>query len=126
MKEIKLLPYNFKYAGAAIVVCGGAWNVFRTIKYHLFVDPYDPLIGAIIGIGFLLVIFSKQKCEDEFINQLRLRSFLATMLFTCIWAIIGNVCSFAAMPVMAAVISLKAVYIQAFYVLYFLFSIEKK
>lgn len=125
MKNIKLLPRSFKTLGIVIVICTIAWNLFRIFKYHLFTDPYDPLIGAMMSIGFLLIIFSKEKCEDEFINQLRLRSFHATMLFMLIWVIVLKLITFATNPIILEGLSFNAIYVQAFYVLHFYYLMKK-
>ncbi|MET4081210.1 hypothetical protein ABIB40_001155 [Pedobacter sp. UYP30] len=125
MKKIKLLPYNCKILGIGIVLCTIVWNLFRIFKYHLFTDPFDPLISAIQTFGFSLMIFSKEKCEDEFINQLRLRSFYSTMLFMFVWVIIVKLMTFATGSFVLESFNIDLVYVQAFYVLYFYYLLKK-
>lgn len=109
----------------ALALIGIAWNVFRTIKYHLFTDPYDPIVHAVTIAGFLIVSFSKEKNEDEFLDHLRLRSFLLSVLFTSLYVIVFNIVWFLLKLKGTTGASTSLAFLQAFYLGYFYYLRKK-
>lgn len=125
MKKIKFLPPSFWYMGIAIVCIGIAWNVFRVLHYRLINDPYTWLGSSGITIGLLAVMFTREKMEDEFIDQLRLRAFLLSIIFTCIYFVGFNIMAFLLNFKTPVPANTAISFLQAFYICYF-FWLKKK
>lgn len=99
MKSIRLLKSGYKKVGWIFLIVGTLlwighqldWinfpnvtvfiiayeDLFAPYEYYTFksLDIVPTLAGVIVIIGGLLITFSKEKIEDEFIHTLRLRSF---------------------------------------------------
>ncbi|MCO6497823.1 MAG: hypothetical protein J5I50_09195 [Chitinophagaceae bacterium] len=103
MKPIKLLPHRFKAIGWIVLIPSaligllilsqqdGFLNlsipgkIFAVVNNDIFEDPQyftiiktdllATLLGALVTLGALIVAFSAEKEEDEFIAALRLSSF---------------------------------------------------
>ena len=62
----------------------GSDSVFSSREFFKWVenDPLDEILSLFVIVGGLIVAFSRQKVEDEFINKLRIDSLL--------WAILTN------------------------------------
>jgi hypothetical protein len=120
---LRLLPHRFKKAGWLLLVpsfltglfilLNGEYETGPTIRTFgwfgemLFNGNREPairwdkiellhnLVSLLFLVGGMLVLFSKEKLEDEYINQLRLRSFQSAVfinyviLFFCILFIHG-------------------------------------
>ncbi|MFI1742992.1 hypothetical protein [Thalassobellus sediminis] len=94
MKTNYLLPNKYKKFGWALFLLGiisgivlqisdGKRDLFIIRLINVFAKEYlDEIISALIIIGGLLVGFTKEKIEDEFIYKLRNDSL--------VWAIIFN------------------------------------
>lgn len=86
MKPKYLLPHLYKKIGWFITVPFLLYAIYSYILGDKFKLPFDadslesrfPLLGTIVLIGLLggllLVSFSKEKTEDEYISRLRLES----------------------------------------------------
>ena len=68
MKKIRLFPRKTKYFGIAIILLG--WVPLLLIKKLGWLPKNEELglniLRGIILFGFLLIILSKEKIEDEF------------------------------------------------------------
>ncbi len=109
MKPIKLLPHKMQLLGWLLFILGIFYLImlsinedFLSIKVHVFKifseNLNDPLqfftiseqnlnytiMSLLIVIGGLLISFSKEKFEDEFIQNIRLKSFQLAVLFNYI------------------------------------------
>jgi len=67
---------NFKFLNVTVfslahhTLFGGSTEFFTFFKTNIF----DEIIGLLLLIGALLIAFSKEKSEDEFISKIRLES----------------------------------------------------
>jgi len=81
----KLLPHRFKLIGLMVVIVIIAGMVITKLTVPDFVnrnrDSLKPILKSILVAGLLIIILSKEKIEDEFINHCRLKSF--TFAFIC-------------------------------------------
>lgn len=117
--------------GTVIAVIGFVWELIRIFGYHQFNDKYETIASTLAAIGLLIVMFSKEKIDDEFVNQLRLRSFLISTLIVCTVVISYNVLnvtlniniSFSSTVVLAL---LQAIYLICFWQLKEKFNILNK
>lgn len=97
MNKQLLLPHSLKPVGWIILIPSVVLGIFKwyflrdirwlslvtnTFYQNVFVDVMSTVLIATILAGALLVVFSKEKHEDEFIQNLRLSSFG--------WAILVN------------------------------------
>jgi len=105
MNKQFLFPHKLKFVGCALFLSGIIFGVFADNAVWLNVDKFLTVFGTVgignggwsffqiqsvnlgftiqstlIIVGCLLVAFSKEKTEDEFINLLRLRSFQYSVL----------------------------------------------
>lgn len=78
MLSIKLLPNKYKFIGTVILVL----SIPLIILLMYFVPVIKnttglakSIVSIIAIIGFALIIFSKEKIEDEFIEHCRLKAF---------------------------------------------------
>ena len=113
MKKNLLLAHKFKYVGLVMFLLGILFTIFvggddpRWLKMKIiapilqnlggeftFFGKYEADLGlTIMGVlligGSLLIAFSKEKTEDEFINSLRLRSFQLAVLVNFVLLFLG-------------------------------------
>ncbi|MGN7719576.1 hypothetical protein [Chitinophaga sp. 22620] len=101
MKPKYLLPHLFKKIGWVITVPFLLYGIYSYILEDLFNLPYDadslegkfPLLGTIVLIGLLLglllVSFSKEKTEDEYISRLRMESLQLAVIINYILLILA-------------------------------------
>lgn len=78
--ELRLFPHFFKWVGVilclVILIMGRLyWEVYEYTKELTFYA---------INLGLLVVVFSKEKIEDEFAHQLRLKSLIVSVIGTII------------------------------------------
>jgi len=104
MNKQFLFPHKIKFVGCAVFFLGilcfifigddvkwlylknfpvifgsadnGGWTFFQSQKVNLTFT----VRGVLLIVGSLLIAFSKEKTEDEFINSLRLKSFQYAVL----------------------------------------------
>ncbi len=94
MKPLKLLPNRFKLIGLliCILIIPSIFlleYIFRDLKYN---PELLKLISSIsIIAGFALIIFSKEKNEDEFIEHCRLRAFARAFIVGIVSYIINEI-----------------------------------
>jgi hypothetical protein len=98
MKKSFLLPHRYKLIGWFVFIPSSILGLYSTLigeispkwlKFTFFAvaggdakwftliktDMANTIIGSLLIIGGLLVIFSREKIEDEYISELRLSSF---------------------------------------------------
>ena len=108
MKANYLFPHYCKWIGWSLFIpfciAGILWladtNVLPTIKFTCFgwegpqkgfMDDFmDELLVIGNTVALLLITFSKEKHEDEYIAGLRLRSFVYSILINYVVVIIGT------------------------------------
>lgn len=102
MKSKYLLPHLYKKIGWCITIplliigillfpLGDV--LFEGAKWLTFLDKFpgqytDEIVAAGLIIGMLLVAFSKEKIEDEYINKVRLESLQISVLINYLLLII--------------------------------------
>lgn len=83
-KKLVLFPRWFKYLGLAIFL-GGAILPF---ELGLLYEGQNFLGLQIANMGLFLTCFSKDKNEDEMINQIRLKSFYRSVILGFLYSTI--------------------------------------
>lgn len=106
MKPKYLLPHLYKKIGWFITIPFLLYGIYSYILGDIFKLPYDagsldsefPLLGTIILIGLLggllLVSFSKEKTEDEFISRLRMESLQVAVIVNYVLLILAALALF--------------------------------
>lgn len=101
MKPKYLLPHLYKKIGWMITVPFLTYAVYSYILGEIYSLPFDaddlesrfPLLGTIVLIGLLigllLVSFSMEKTEDEYIGRLRLESLQVAVIVNYILLILA-------------------------------------
>ena len=94
MKPLKLLPNRFKLIG--LLICIFIIPLIFSLEYIFRDLKHNPeLLKSISSIsiiaGFALIIFSKEKIEDEFIEHCRLRAFAAAFIVGIVSYIINEI-----------------------------------
>ena len=79
-----ITDYSMDFKEFKLFAIIGSDSVFSGREFFKWVenDPLDELLSLLVIIGGLIIAFSKEKVEDEFINKLRMDSLL--------WAILCN------------------------------------
>ena len=118
MKTNYLLPNSYKKLGWVLLVIGLAAGVFSFVKmyeqdilevtvfsiyndsffgsndgFFKFIknDIFDELVAIFIVIGGLLVMFTKEKVEDEFIYKLRKDSLVWAFIFNFVVLVFATI-----------------------------------
>src|SRR5687768_14271635 len=101
MKPKYLLPHIYKKIGWVITIPFLLYAIYSYILGDIFNLPYGadsignnfPLLGTIILIGLLagllLVSFSKERTEDEYIGRLRMESLQLAVIINYILLILA-------------------------------------
>ncbi len=101
MKPKYLLPHIYKKIGWVITIPFLLYAIYSYILGNIFSLPYEadsvesdfPLLGTIILIGLLggllLVSFSKERTEDEYIGRLRMESLQLAVIINYILLILA-------------------------------------
>jgi hypothetical protein len=101
MKPKYLLPHIYKKIGWVITIPFLLYAIYSYILGDIFKLPYGadsmenkfPLLGTIILIGLLggllLVSFSKERTEDEYIGRLRMESLQLAVIINYILLILA-------------------------------------
>lgn len=74
MIQFAFLPNWFKYIGLTMLFAGYFMGFYLHPDFTTVKDGLGLFVQVLILFGFLCLIFSKQKTEDEFINHHRLIS----------------------------------------------------
>ena len=137
----KLLPYRYKWIGIALVLAGSIFAVIASLKNFRIEIPIfavistfvetkvftfsrtnftDELILLLLIPGFLLIVFSREKKEGDYLNAIRAKSlsraliFNSVFLLVCVLFIYGS--SFMAV-VIFNLVSIFIFYLCFFYIL---------
>ena len=98
MRSSLLLPYKYKFIGAALLVLSLALGIpvrFWDFQLESLMNFTDEIALTGIILGLLFIAFAREKKEDEFINRTRLESWQWAVLINYIllliatWAIHG-------------------------------------
>jgi hypothetical protein len=113
MKTKLLLPRKFKYVGmvlSVILMSFGIANMYFEFMFEIY-TPFevqglldsshpneltDEILGGGLIISLMLLAFSKEKIEDEFVSKMRLESLLwavyvnYTLLILAFFLVYGN------------------------------------
>ncbi len=97
MKSKYLLPHVYKKIGWIISIPALIIGIFH-LHFAERLDAYrgfpwlEPVMNTVTGVilivGLLLIAFSREKTEDEYINKIRLESFQVAVLINYILLII--------------------------------------
>jgi hypothetical protein len=122
-----ILPTYARYFGFIIIVVGmvlAATQIYSGTEISAFFKPDAELdvfaIHAMLILGCVLITFSREKTEDEYINVIRLKSFLFSVALHSLYFFIFSftnltlpLINFSAIILMN---SLLMLYIISFYV----------
>jgi len=92
--KYSLLPHKFKNIGWVLVITALALGAII-----LFGDVYEEAkvyVSKILLTGLLLVVISKEKQEDEYINKLRMRSYTIAFIWAVVYTLFQPLINFAA------------------------------
>lgn len=88
-----MLKYSFKRLGVWLLILTFLFAVFITTLTAKTWEPTS-LYGVVFEmLGFIslsLIAFSREKRDDEFLNHLRIRSIIITVLLSFIYAIFDS------------------------------------
>lgn len=92
MKSVPLLPYSFKWPGLLMTLAGIAIGIaamyfeFRPEWLTVITNPdmpymntqnlIDEIAATLLIVGLMMVSFSRERTEDEFVAHIRLQSLL--------------------------------------------------
>lgn len=76
--KLRFFPYLFKWIGIILCVLIIAFGILDWNKYEYSKE----LTFYFLNIGLFLVVFSKERIEDEFIHQIRLKALIVSFIGT--------------------------------------------
>lgn len=76
--KLRFFPYLFKWIGIILCVLILAFGILDWNKYEYSKE----LTFYFLNIGLFLVVFSKERIEDEFIHQIRLKALIVSFIGT--------------------------------------------
>ncbi len=76
--RLNLIPYYFKFIGLALILIAVA--VYVWISKETGVVKAEETLLYHLNLGFLLLIFSSEKNEDELFNQIRMKAIVASFI----------------------------------------------
>jgi len=93
MNSKLLFPHNTKLLGGLVMLCG---LVLILLRHQIAISTLTSLQESLLfhGLfcaGIVLFIFTRERVEDELIDQLRLQSFQVAVLATLCFILIGVV-----------------------------------
>jgi hypothetical protein len=121
-----LLPTYSKYIGFLVILISIIIAVVHLLSGVSITDFFNPnadikivAVFAMLILGSVLTAFSKEKIEDEFINHLRMKSFLFSIVLHSIFFFVfsfSNITIFLInFPAIILMDSILLVYIVSFY-----------
>lgn len=121
-----LLPTYSKYIGFLVIFISIIIAVVHFLSGVSITDFFNPnadikivAVFAMLILGSVLTAFSKEKIEDEFINHLRMKSFLFSIVLHSIFFFVfsfSNITIFLInFPAIILMDSILLVYIVSFY-----------
>lgn len=126
--KIIILPRYAKYAGFLVIVASVAITFVHLLSGISVLEFFNPnadikivAIYAMIILGSVLIIFSKEKVEDEFVNHLRIKSILFSIVFHALFFFIFSFTSLTLFLInFPAIILMDSILL--FYIISFYFS----
>jgi fatty acid desaturase len=134
----KLLPFTFKWIGIALVLAGCVFGVICS-RYNLrievpifamvstFVETKvftfsrtnftDELIMILLLPGFLLIVFSKEKKENEQLNTIRTKAFTKAIITNSAFLLLCTLFIYGSSFMVVVLFNLVSVFI--FYLCFF-------
>jgi hypothetical protein len=76
--KLRFFPYLFKWFGIILCVIILAFGLLNWNKYEYSKE----LTFYFLNIGLFLIAFSKERIEDEFIHQIRLKALIVSFIGT--------------------------------------------
>ncbi|WP_319501217.1 hypothetical protein [uncultured Draconibacterium sp.] len=76
--RLNLVPYYFKFIGLAVIIV--AIVIYVWILKEKGIDRAEEAFLFHLNLGFLLLLFSREKYEDELYNQIRLKAIVASFI----------------------------------------------
>ncbi|WP_320110242.1 hypothetical protein [Draconibacterium orientale] len=76
--KLRFFPYLFKWLGIILCVIILAFGLLNWNKYEYSKE----LTFYFLNIGLFLIAFSKERIEDEFIHQIRLKALIVSFIGT--------------------------------------------
>lgn len=73
--RLNLVPYYFKFIGLALILTAIA--IYVWFSKEKGIDRAEEAFLYHLNLGFLLLVFSREKNEDELFNQIRLKAIVA-------------------------------------------------
>ncbi len=122
-----ILPTYSKYIGFFVIVVSMMIAFVQLLSGISVVEFFNPnadikiiAVYAMLILGSVLITFSKEKIEDEFVNHLRMKSFLFSViihsLFFFIFSFTNLTIFLINFPAIILMDSILLVYIGTFYV----------
>lgn len=124
--RIFILPWYLKYVGAVIAIISiinASMQFLSGTSIYILFDPNADIkifaIYAMLILAFVLIVFSKEKIEDEYVNYIRLKSFLISValhsLFFFIFSFTNLTLFLINFPAIILMDSILFIYILAFH-----------
>jgi hypothetical protein len=125
--KIFILPWYIKYIGAVIILLGflnGLMQILSDTPIASFFDYNSDIkvfaVYAMFILGLTLMVFSKEKIEDEYLNYIRLKSFLISIaihsMFFFIFSFTSLTLPIVNFPAIILMDSVLLIYIIAFHI----------
>lgn len=130
MKKNFLLPHWMRIPGWIITV----FCILMLIALFTVREFTDLIIGhqwmtlsvvPLFMLGLIFIAFSKEKVDDEFIMQIRGRSFIKAVWINCIFLLLGYAYSIASKYHIANLGVVNLVSTLGFYIIIFRYSMYK-
>ena len=83
--RLRFFPYLFKWIGIILCLLILAFGIVNWTKYEYSKE----FTFYFLNIGLFLIVFSKERIEDEFIHQIRLKALIVSFIGTI--AVIGSI-----------------------------------
>jgi uncharacterized membrane protein YfcA len=98
MDKLRLLPHIYKKIGIVLLIV--SFPLAFLLSIYLNTEIKNPkfsrsILSLLVSIGFTLLIFSKEKIEDEFIEYCRLKAFAFSFLLGIAMFIIRGIFHFS-------------------------------
>lgn len=80
--RLNLIPHYFKFIGLALILTAIA--IYVWFSKEKGIGRAEEALLFHLNLGFLLLVFSREKNEDELYNQIRLKAIVASFI-GCLW-----------------------------------------
>lgn len=93
-KMLKLLPNQFKFIGSIVVLFAVITVILLKEKAPLLLPAYKPLVINAVILGLSVIIWSKDKVEDEMILTIRLRAMAGSFVAGVVYVFVAPILDF--------------------------------